>query len=164
MIKCPNCQATLPDEAVSCQFCGKAWGAPPRPTRGPRMQPDTTSGSPRWVLPVYYLIAVWWIVDGVRSVVGLLALKHNLWGLWGLIDVAMGVGLLMRVEVVRGLVNLFSFVQILLGVLGIVTGFLMSAVMGFYGALLMLINTLEIAAAVFMIFLIGETETRGPNF
>ncbi len=164
MMQCPQCQATLPDGAVSCQFCSASWAAPTRPGRMPLTQPDPATGSPAWVLPLYNLIAVWWIIDGLRNLVWTLVFRHELWGLFGLIDVVMGVGLLLRIEVVRCLVNLFCFVQILFGLLGIITGLLMSGFLGFIGVLMILMNALDIAAAGLMIYLIGETETRGPNF
>src|SRR5687768_5677167 len=76
MISCPKCNATLPDGAGHCQFCGTTFaaGAPPS-RRGMSEDPDYGgSGSPKWVWPAYYIISVWWILSGIWGVIqGLLS-------------------------------------------------------------------------------------------
>ncbi len=157
MIKCPACNATLPDGAVRCQFCGASLAAP-GPASRPADAHSDTWGPPRWVWPAYYGVAIWWILQGVAHVLvvrgGIVDLVIN--GLSALI----GIGLLARIELVRGITNVICFLSILGGLLSLGMSFLEG---GWSGTLGMLMALVQIGMAGFMIFLIGETEGRSPE-
>lgn len=157
MIKCPSCNATLPDGAVRCQFCGAALAAPAPGSRS-HSQDGSQWGPPAWVWPAYYGVAVWWILQGA---------VHALFLRGGLLDITInavsaliGVGLLARIELVRGITNVICFLSILGGLVGLGMAFLEG---GWSGALGMIMAIVQIAMAGFMIFLIGETESRSPE-
>lgn len=164
MTKCPGCNATLPDGASRCQFCGRTL-APPSVRLGPRRStppPDAMPGAPRWVKPAYNLIASYWILNGVWGIISdtVLAGKDgpNLVGAaMGALGALIGLGLLLRIEAVRGVVNFVCALQILFGILDVITAFILGS------PLMMILALVQIATAGLLIFLIGETETRGPN-
>ncbi|MGC8668931.1 MAG: hypothetical protein ACP5VE_12530 [Chthonomonadales bacterium] len=157
MIKCPACNATLPDGAVRCQFCGASLAVPQRSSPAPNREEGST-GTPPWVWPAYYGVAVWWILQGVVHVLlvrgGVVDTSIN--GLSAVI----GLGLLARIELVRGITNVMCFLSIVGGLFGLGMAFLEG---GWSGALGMLLAVVQIAMAGFMIFLIGETESRAPD-
>ena len=175
MVKCPNCQATLPDGAFQCQFCRTQLALPPGAARGygrPSRQSAAMPGSPSWVMPAYYGIALWWMFSGVWDI-----LHATLWAgkdsggfldilgiVFGGITALVGLGLLLRIDVVRGIVNVLCFLQILFGILGLITSFLLSGPFGMIGVLGMIHSIVDIGTAALMIYLIGETDTRAPNF
>src|SRR5437899_1950147 len=175
MIKCPGCQATLPDGALQCQFCGAQLAAPPVArgyARGQTRQSSAMPGAPSWVMPAYYGIALWWMLSGAWDI-----LQATVWAgkdsggfldvlgiLFGGITALVGLGLLLRIDVVRGIVNVLCFLQIVFGILGLITSFLLSGPLGMIGILGMIHSIVDIGTAGLMIYLIGETETRAPNF
>lgn len=165
MKHCPGCNATLPDAAVRCQFCGQALSAPP-PVRVPSARPQGASGvmpgAPAWVGVAYNLIAVYWLISGLWSALAASVLSGSgepniLSVVFGSATSLVGLGLLLRIEFVRGIVNFLCGLQILFGLLGVVTSFLGGQPLG------LVLSLVQIATAGFMMFLIGETETRPPN-
>ena len=75
-----------------------------------------------------------------------------------------GLGLIVNVDLARGIVNVLAFLNILFGCIGLVMLFFLAPFQGFWGLVALLQTFLDIGLAGFMIFPIGETETRGPNF
>ncbi len=170
MQHCPKCNATLPDFAKSCQFCGDTWSGAPLPPGTKASKVGAVVNSLSWVKPAYYGIAVWWIVGGVWSVLTGAGVFGNPGG-FGIIDVLLGsltalvgLGLVLHVDLVRGIVNVLCFLQILGGLRSLVFFFFSPFVGGFLGVVLVMMAFFQIGLAGLMIFLIGETETRGPNF
>lgn len=164
MKKCPSCGATLPQVAVSCQFCGARLGGPP-PVRRPidtRPRADVFApGVPRWAIVAYHLIAAYWVLKGIWSVVEFFLLKPE--GAefvalpFAFIPIIIGGGLLLRIEAIRGLVNVMAGIQLITGGLGAVVAF-------FAGQpLALVLSLLQIATAALMIYVIGETDTRPPD-
>ncbi len=81
----------------------------------------------------------------------------------GAVTALFGVGLLARVELVRGIMNVFCGLQILFGLIGLVQSILVGTVFGPLGLVMMFFDVLQIATAAFMIYLIGETDRAAPN-
>jgi hypothetical protein len=173
MIQCPSCKATLPDGAGHCQFCGATFAATPPSRRTDSDDPDLGGGdSPSWVWPAYYGISIWWILSGVWGIIQELMSK-NPGSFWSIVSMGIsavtalvGLGLILRVEQARGIVNVLCFLQILNGVFGLLGGFVMSfaPIIGIFGAIAMIVSALDIVFAILMIFVIGETESLAPNF
>ena len=181
MQKCPGCNATLPDMAAQCQFCGATIAPTGPPSRQPTGRAYTRPGKPppsqgygrgeyAWAWKAYYAIAVWWILSGGWQFVRPIVLPGEKSGsitfssIIGLITAAVGIGLLLKVDFVRGVVNVISFLQILDGAFGLIIGLFLTGIFGWAGAFGMILSALQIALGAFMIFLIGETETHAPNF
>jgi hypothetical protein len=171
MIQCPKCQAKLPDGAGYCQFCHATFA----PVNPPRVDAEGSTGiapQPGWIWPAYYAIAAWWILGGVYGVLSATLLSHASGGSGGSVlllivealPALVGVGLVFKVELARGIVNIACFLQILQGCLGLLFAFFSPFVTGLWGIVTVLMEFLNIGSAILMIYLIGETETRGPNF
>jgi hypothetical protein len=172
MIKCPNCNASLPDSAGSCQFCQAVWapqaGSPGKSRSIGGMNIDRPE---TWTKKAYYAVAAWWTVSGIWSVLQATAFatKDNDGGgflaiAFGAITALVGLGLLLKVEAVRNVVVIMAAFNILFGLLGLVTAVFFTFVGGFWGALMVIHEVVDIALAGLMIFLIGETDTRAPNY
>lgn len=169
MISCPKCRATLPDGSGYCQFCQTKF----TPTATARGEGDeavpTASLNLAWVWPVYYFIAAWWIFDGVYGIAQTLRSQYpgSFFSVIGIVISAVtalvGLGLVLKVELARGIVNVLCFLQILQGLFGILGGFIMSFAIGIFGAIAMVLAIVQIVLAGLMIFVIGETETRTSN-
>jgi hypothetical protein len=74
-----------------------------------------------------------------------------------------GLGLLLRIEIVRGVVNFFCALQLLRGLLGLAGTLLGMMFVGPYAIIYLLLNVIDISTAAFMIYLIGETDKSAPN-
>jgi len=171
---CVRCRSDIPVGSAACPACGAAREAPPPvrlPARGASRAPATSgaSGAPRWVWRVYRAVCVYWIAAGALGVARALASGEasSPTGIVAMgvaaLGALVGIGLLLHIEVVRGVVNVLSFLKILSGLLGFLTGLLGSIVGGMWGVVAMLTSLLDIATGGLMIFLIGETDTRAPD-
>jgi hypothetical protein len=161
MMKCPKCQASLPDGAGFCQFCKAQWAAPP-PARMARSggvgSTVAGTGTRPWVWKAYYAIAAWWILEGAVDILGATVFateKHANGGMFaislGAFSVLVGLGLILKVDLVRSIVNVLAWLNILFGLLGIVMAFFMVPVAGIWGALLMLKMFLNIGLSGLML-------------
>lgn len=167
MISCPKCNATLPDGADRCQFCGQTF-TPFRSPNAPRAGRQPGLSDLKWVNFAYYGIAGWWAISNLIRVAVMLSRGVSGFDMFGLAisgaTALVGIGLIFRVELARGIVNILCFLQILFGAMWLLAGFFMTPVMGVMGGMLMIFAAIQIALAGVMIFVIGETEIRGPNF
>jgi hypothetical protein len=82
----------------------------------------------------------------------------------GAVTALIGLGLILRIEAARGIVNVICFIQILSGVLDIAFFFFAAPALGLFGAVGFIFAFIRIGLAGLMIFVIGETESRAPNF
>ncbi len=175
MISCPHCKATLPDGTTYCQFCRNNFATETAAQAARRTQtdddavytyPESKPLNLKWVYPVYYGIATWWVVNALISImrlatsgiigspVGIILLLLTLFPL------LVGVGLLCKVELARGYVNVICWLNILGGVLNLATSFILSLfpMVGLWGILGMFFAVVNIALSILMIFVIGETD------
>ncbi len=132
---------------------------------------------PQWVWGAYYGLSVLYILEGVYNIVMAFVHSHDKFmgeelgfGLFGYVSlilgglsIALGLGLLFQIQSVRNVVNFFCGVQILFGILGLAGSAIGAVFSGPLGILLMFNQVLQIAAAAFMIYIIGETDKVAPN-
>jgi hypothetical protein len=168
MIKCPHCQATLPEEAVRCQFCGAQFAPVAGPKRASSGDDSPISGAPKWVRSVYYIISGWWVLNGLF---GVLRAVLNFGGPFGTIGLIMnvatlliGLGLIFNVELARGIVNVLCFLNILTGAFGLIGAIFISPIAGPLGILLVVLICVQIILSGLMIYVISEIDIRSPNF
>ena len=169
---CPRCSASLPDGAGSCQFCQAVWA--PNASAGPGRPPVAGVQFNRpetWTTKAYFAVAAWWTLSGVWSVLQATAFateKNDGGGAvaiaFGAISAIIGLGLLLKVEAVRNVVVIMACFNILFGLFGVVMSFFLAPLAGIWGAVIILRQFIDIGLAGLMIFLIGETDTRTPNF
>ena len=162
MIICPNCKAQLPDWAKACQFCQADTSQVLRPKQD---TPDArTFETPTWTLAAYYavsgLITIQSVAEIVSTVVGA---KHGIGPfetiilVWYGLSAVIGIGLLLRVSIIRAFVNLVCYLNIGCGLLSL-AGALFGTLFSAYGLIFVLMAILQIAEYGFMIYLIGETD------
>lgn len=83
---------------------------------------------------------------------------------FGAISALVGLGLLLKVEAIRNVVVIMACFNILFGLLGVIMAFFIAPIAGIWGVVTVLHDFIDIGLAGFMIFLIGETDSRAPNF
>ena len=168
MILCPQCGAKLPDWTTKCQFCQETID----PTIAGHI-PGVSGKTPQWVWGAYYGIAIYWILAGAYSALFPLLESSKSDGLGfaaiigiavGSLSILFGIGLIARIEVIRGIINFFCGLKIIFGLLGMLGTIGLALLTGPFGIILMFLKVFDIASAAFMIYLIGETESRAPNF
>jgi hypothetical protein len=178
VISCPKCNATLPDWAQTCQFCQTDVRSIARPkpvtTEPRRIQAFVT---PQWIWGAYYGLCVLFILEGGYDIAQPFIASHQKFmgqemgmGFFSYISIAfgaftalLGIGLLLRAELARGIVNVVCGIRILLGLLGLFGSLGGTLIFGAFGLLMVVMNIVDIATAGFMIFLIGETDKAAPN-
>src|SRR5262245_17294319 len=121
MITCPGCQKTLPDWSKNCQFCGYDVQKVVRPVAPPKIRHAMSTDALPWAFPAYYAVSGYWILSGGLGVlqgIGAVGGGSNLVALvFGGLTAVMGLGLVFRIEFIRGIVNVVSFLKILGGLL-----------------------------------------------
>ena len=127
-------------------------------------------GAPGWVLPAYYAIAAWWMLSAVWNILRATVLSKGgidfidgIGIFFSVISALIGLGLLLRVDSVRDVVNFFCFLRIIFGLFGIVQGFLFSGVLGMLGIMIMIASIIDVLTGALMIYLIGETDTSARD-
>ena len=180
MITCPKCQSTLPDWATTCQFCQTDVGKVARPPAAVKPQRVYGYGPAPWVWVTYYLIAGWWALSGLYDVVvGLTGIMHppkadsmfavdtSILGyvmlILGAVTLVIGLGLILRIEIVRGIVNIFCWLRILGGARRGLISFALIIAWPVMGIITLVLAIVDIVSGALMIYLIGETEKNAPN-
>ena len=142
-----------------------------RPVAATRSQP-VGAPLPQWIWGAYYGICVWWIIGGAGTIVDAIQMTHKKflgeemgWSFFTYVSIAIGVltilfaiGMMARLEVIRGIVNFACGLQIIFGLMGLTGALLGSLFSGPWGLLLVLSQVIQIATSAFMIYLIGETD------
>jgi len=163
MITCPNCKAALPDWAKHCQFCQADTAAVLRPKQD---NPDPEAfQTPTWTMAAYYAVSCLLLVSGLVGIATtLLGARKDGLGLFDFVSLVfdgvgtlVGIGLLLRLEIIRGITNVICFLGILSGLRFLAFG-LAGTLFTSWGLLVVIYGIVKIAVYAFMIFLIGETD------
>lgn len=169
MNRCPRCQQVLPDWQDKCQFCGAQ--VLPAPGTGWGGQAGTQGSKPApWVWFAYYAVCGYFVISGLVG----------LWNYYfaqpgnrdpgstislgvGIITALGGLGLALRIEVVRGIANVLGFIKMIMGGLRILDMVMCGWLFGPSALIHIFWGALDIATGGLIIFLIGETDTRGSG-
>jgi hypothetical protein len=170
---CPTCQKQVIAGVPTCQFCGSDLRgmAPAQAKRSIFIDSDSyepvhTGGKPGWVYPAYYCVSGYYVVSALIGILLVVLNKKSdmsdpftiaMIAIYG-VSLIVGIGLLAKIELVRGIVNYVSFGKILGALRGILFSLGIMMVSTGMGILLLLFNVFELCTAVFMIYLIGETD------
>ncbi len=73
-------------------------------------------------------------------------------------QVLLGIGLVARVDLVRGIVNVICWISIVIGLLGLLGDFTVMLFFGPVGFLLVLFDIIRVAINASMVWLVGETD------
>lgn len=176
MITCPKCNATLPDWAQTCQFCQTDVKGVSRPKPVVQQKKGLTPAA-SWIWPTYYAMCALFVLEGAAGVaqvfidshqkilgqeMGIDAFSYVRIAIEGF-SILLGIGLALRVEIIRGIVNFFCGLRILFGLLGLAGSVVGTLFAGALGFVFVLLNVVNIATAALMIYLIGETDKYPPN-
>ncbi|MFI5386030.1 MAG: hypothetical protein ACHQ50_07905 [Fimbriimonadales bacterium] len=176
MITCPKCNATLPDWAQKCQFCQADVRAVVRP-KPVVQQKRGYIPMHTWVWPCYYAMCAFFVLEGGAGILQTILSSHAKFsgqevglGAFSFVEMAidgftalLGIGLALRIELARGIVNFFCGLRIFFGILGLFGSLMGTLIFGALGLLFVILNIVNIVTAAFMIYLIGETEKSAPN-
>lgn len=181
-LKCPKCQASLPDWSKSCQFCGADVSKLARPVRTDEKKHYKEFDTPQWIWICYYIIAGWWVLGGRYDVgnsfyifgkpLELLKLEkefHTTAGpsivgvISGTITALFGLGLMLRIEIIRGIVNFVAGLKLAFGLLGLAGSLIGTGLFGAMALIGVLFNLFDIITSGMLLWLIGETD-MGPNW
>ena len=156
MLTCPNCGATLPISSTHCQFCNQNLAQRPK-SAGLFAQPAI--GPAKWIWPAYFAVASLWVLQGIATVFTALRSEDGtLTGLIGIFGIIVGFGLICKIELVRGIANVLSFVKIAGGALSIATGLIAMGTMGWIGLVFLAFGVMDVVTGGLMVYLIGETD------
>jgi len=163
MIICPNCKAQLPDWAKACQFCQADTSQVLRPKQDvPSAQ---TFETPTWTLAAYYAVSGLILVDALANIGTTIARSQkdgvDMIGwiviVFNSVSALMGLGLLLKIKLVRTIVNFMCFIAILDGLFGIAEG-LFGTLITTWSLVWVALSILQVCVYGFMIYLIGETD------
>jgi len=176
MIQCPKCQQSLPDWSQVCQFCQTDLKGVARPKTGDpaNNRPVANFGQPaKWIWPTYYAISIYWIISGAKTLISAIVTsmyaQQNVFGesvksldvvgmIVGTLTILTGIGLIAKVEFVRGVVNVLCFLQILGNLCGLASLIMIGSILGPWVLVGIIFQVLNIATAALMIYVIGETD------
>jgi hypothetical protein len=116
-------------------------------------------GPAKWIWPAYYAVATWWVLQGIASV--LAAIKSDdgtLTGLIGIFGIIVGFGLICKIEIVRGITNILSFLKIAGGALTILMALIAMGTLGWIGVIVLAFGVMDVVTGGLMVYLIGETD------
>lgn len=129
-------------------------------------EPVHSGGKPGWIYPAYYIVSGYYALSGVIGILSVVLNKKNdmsdpftiaMIAIYS-IGLLIGIGLMAKIELVRGIVNFFSFFKILGALRGILESFGIILWSTAFGILYLIFSVLDLCAAVLMIYLIGETD------
>jgi len=134
---------------------------------------------PKWVWIAYYVIAVWWLIDGGVTILGgffelsaandphanPLFNTHSSFNAYlnfigGAISLVGGFGLLIKNEQIRNIVTWIAGLRILKGLASLIFGLTATAVFGALGLLLLIFQIIGIFSSALLIYVIGETDKQ----
>ncbi len=176
MITCPNpsCNQKLPDFVQTCQFCGQDLTSVRRPHSD---DPVTGSGMKKeHVWTIYYLLCAFMLLTGIWGVVDDVAISVGSEGMdtmnyvgviFSVVQIMLAIGMFMRLEWARGLVNFWCWVGIVFTLLGL--GLLIMAMLTVIGGVMptgllilsLFLSLLDLAVYGGVIWVIGETDRYG---
>lgn len=161
MIKCPKCGATLPESYTNCQFCGADVAKVPRSRPA---QPVKRGYQPeKWITVSYYVVSSYFVVSGLYDLVTGIIFSKYVAAFFGALELLLGIGLLTKFNLARGVVNVLCFLQIIFGVIGLAMAILAGGFIGPLAFIGIFYYLFRIATAGFMMFLLSETD-KNPGF
>lgn len=181
-LKCPKCGASLPEWAKACQFCQTDVTKLARPVNTETKKHYGAFDTPKWIWACYYFIAVWWILGGAYDVmdsfyvfgksIDMLKLEKefgmkfgpNVIGIIaGTLTCLFGLGLALKIEIIRGIVNFVAGLKLIFALLGLAGSLLGMTFAGLLSLPFVILNIVDIITSGMLLWLIGETD-MGPNW
>lgn len=158
MNTCPRCAATIPESAPRCQFCGEEFSAFARPV--PRIhEPHVHRAHFDWIVIAYYGVAWLWAAQGAYDIVVALGFEGSgyLAGI-GVLNAAIGLGLVFRVDIVRRFILYLCYVRVFFGLVPLIAGAFGLFESDFNGWPQIFAGVSQILTGLLMIFVISKSE------
>lgn len=172
-IECPGCKRKLPNSAQNCHFCGVSTKNVAR-VAAPDKKHYAEFETPKWITGLYYGLCAWWVIGGLIQVVEVFAAASNrkpdLFGggtglqvydyvgiAFGAVTLILGFCMFFKVEAARNIVNIVAFLNIIFGLLGLITSLFSILLLGPLGVLLVISSIVDIVVAGLTIWLLSET-------
>lgn len=181
-LKCPKCGASLPKWAQACQFCQTDVSKISRPVNVVHKKHYDAFDTPKWIWACYYFIAAWWILGGMYEALdsmyvfgkplellklekefGFKAGPQFIGVISGALTFIFGLGLALKIELIRGIVNFVAGLKLIFGLLGLAGSLMGMTFAGFLSLPFVILNLVDIITAGMLLWLIGETD-MGPNW
>jgi hypothetical protein len=163
MIECPNCKASLPDWSKACQFCQADTAQVLRPKQ---QTPNVNSFTiPAWIWTAYYSVSALLLINsGIGIWTTVASVPKYGFGLFDYVSLAfdgfgvlVSIGLLFRIELIRGVMNIICFLGILSGLKLLAAG-VFGSIISTWALLFAVYGAIKVILYGFMIYLIGETD------
>lgn len=171
---CPTCNRQVIAGVPTCQFCGSDLRGM-APTQAKRSifvdsdsyEPVHSGGKPGWVVPAYYIVSSYFIISGLLAILLTVTNKKEMadpgvftWVslAFSAMSVLLGLGLIAKIEIIRGIVNFVCGISLVFGIIGLLGSFGGILAFGLLGVVGLLRNVLDICMNAFMMYLIGETD------
>jgi hypothetical protein len=77
---------------------------------------------------------------------------------FGAIDLGLGFGMLLKIELIRGIANILCWFQVAVGLYRMAFALILVTAVGAYALLALFMTVLQVAIAGFFIYLISETD------
>ncbi len=170
---CPSCGCTLPAQAQICQFCK----ADVRTTAKSVSRAAAAACAPKaqdmsWQRVAYYGMGVWWIINGLMTFLASLKFFNSMLAgagamftgipaigmVIGVVFILVGIGLLLKIELARGIVNILSWISILGGAFRVLCFIFIGSFLGPMVFVYILRSVLDVGLAALQIYLIAETD------
>jgi len=122
-----------------------------------------------WIYPVYYIISGYFVLGGIFNLIQGISLLNgkdqNVLGMFAYIFIViaavrilLGIGLAAKIEIVRGIVNVFCWISIAQGLLSLPATIGLAIVIGPIGWVGLVVGIFNVISAGLMIYLLGETD------
>jgi hypothetical protein len=149
-----------------CQFCGADVSKIVVPkVVGPTRPKSTAFETPKWVWWAYYGLAAWWILSALVSIgftlsqgAGKTSGANILYSMVpDLLGLIMGIGLALKIRLIRRLANWGAGLKILFGLFGMLGGFIVTGISPLLGLIVTFLNIFNIVFGALTIYLLAET-------
>ncbi|GAB4118288.1 MAG: hypothetical protein Fur0036_02350 [Fimbriimonadaceae bacterium] len=161
---CPGCEMILKDTTEICPSCGTNVMHLARSTK--EVLGFSYSGkAPPFAWPLYYVISGYWILAGIASIALPALMGAGVGGsCWGIVQALLGVGLLLKVNRVRRIVNTICFIGLAFGLLMIGFSLFALIVDGQFGFAVFANGLMTVVTNALMIWVIGLTQDAFDDF
>jgi hypothetical protein len=142
---------------MRCQFCGADTAKVERPKE---VKVNKGYVAPKSIWIWYTVICVYWAVTGAITLFAGIKDQASLLAIFGGLDLIIGLGMLMRLNIFRGIAHFLCWVNLLGGLCFIVGGLLGTMFFGPYAFISILYGIVDVVVAGLMIYVIAETESH----
>lgn len=160
---CPNCEMILKDTTEICPSCGTNVMYMARSTK--EVMGFSYSGkAPPFAWPLYYVISGYWVLSGIASIAIPALTGFGGGSCWGIVQALLGIGLLLKVNRIRRVVNFLCFMGLAFGLLLVGISLFVLFFDGKFGFEVFANGLMTVVTNALMIWVIGLTQDAFDDF